>query len=121
MSSSASASSCCRTALTVTPRAVASASARASPARLSLRSSSWRVVGSALSAPGTGASITERSRKDQVQVAELVPQVSPVEGSLVGVLQEPAAGDGFEDQQVGGVRLVPAGEQAVHHPDAPLG
>ena len=39
----------------------------------------------------------------------------------VGALDEPAAGDRLEQQQVAGVGLVPAGDQAVDHPHAALG
>src|SRR5438270_5711512 len=103
-------------ALAVTPNWSANSSAPASPRFLSRRSSSRRLAGSR----STVASMVSMLRKYQVQVAELVPQVAGVEGDPVGGLQQAAAGDGLEQQQVGGARLVPAGEQPTHGPHTPL-
>ena len=61
-------------------------------------------------------------RQDQVDVAELVPEVAARRGSpAYARLEQRAAGDGLEHAQVGGLRLVPAGEQAVDRVHAALG
>src|SRR3954454_24449481 len=64
-------------------------------------------------ATGVGMASNSESRQDQVQVAELVPAVAVLERSVVGTLEELGAGCGLEQLEVRGLRLVPAGEQAV--------
>jgi hypothetical protein len=46
-------------------------------------------------------------------VAEFVPEVVVVQGGVVGALDQGGAGYGFEEQEVGGVGVVQAGDQAV--------
>ena len=48
-----------------------------------------------------------------MRVAELVPVVAGVERGVIRALDQLAAGDGLEHQQVGGVGLVPAGDEPV--------
>src|SRR3954447_26306502 len=62
----------------------------------------------------------ECSAQDQVRVAELVPAVAAGEGGGVGALDQPAATNRLEHEQVAGVGLVPAGDQAVDGPHAAL-
>jgi hypothetical protein len=51
--------------------------------------------------------------EEQARVAELVPQVAGLQGGVVGRLPQPRSGDRLEEEEMGGVGRVPAGEQAV--------
>jgi hypothetical protein len=53
------------------------------------------------------------SGQDQVQVAELVPEVPVLERDPVGALAESETSCGLEQLEVRRLALVPAGEQAV--------
>jgi hypothetical protein len=56
-----------------------------------------------------------------VDVAELVPEVPLREALGVGALEQQSPADGFEQQEVRGLGLVPSGQQTVDRPDAPFG
>src|SRR5215212_8301667 len=56
-----------------------------------------------------------------MQVAELVPEIALMQGFAVGDAQVLAACEGFEHREVGGARLVQAGEHRVYRPDTALG
>src|SRR5437870_13426661 len=59
-------------------------------------------------------------RQDQVQVAELVPEVAGVQRGTVDPLHVRAPGDRLEQNQVRRLRLMESGEQAVDDLDATL-
>src|SRR5437763_733127 len=52
------------------------------------------------------------SGQDQMDVAELVPEVAALARRVVRAREEVGAGGGLEQHQVRGLGLVPAGEQA---------
>src|SRR4051794_39862458 len=58
--------------------------------------------------------------QDQVQVAELVPEVAMFECCAVGYFEMLDSGDGFQHRQVRGSRLVETGEQSTDGPNAAL-
>ena len=68
-----------------------------------------------------GGSTGSWSGEDQVTVAEFVPEIAVLQRACVAVLHESCSGDGFEDLEVGGLRLVPAGQQPVNCPDTSIG
>src|SRR2546429_5251539 len=61
------------------------------------------------------------SGQQQVNVAELVPQVPGVDRGLVAAAQQIRPGERGQHLQVRGARLVQPGEQPVHRPDPGLG
>jgi cytochrome P450 len=63
---------------------------------------------------------TVASRKDEVAVAELVPEVAAVERGGVRAGEQLGAGGRLEHPQVRRLGLVPAGDQPVDHPQASL-
>jgi hypothetical protein len=62
-----------------------------------------------------------RSGKDEMAVAELVPVVAVLDRSLVGALEELVAASRPQHLEMGGLGLVPAGEQTVDGPQSALG
>src|SRR4028118_2155092 len=62
-----------------------------------------------------------RCLQDQMQVPELVPEVALFQGLPVGDPEVAASGYRFEQPEVGGARLVQAGEHRAHGPDAAFG
>ena len=54
-------------------------------------------------------------------VAELVPQIAVAQRRAVAALQQRLPGEGGEHLQMRRVRLVPAGDEAVHDAHAALG
>src|SRR3954447_24115782 len=61
------------------------------------------------------------SRQDEVHVAELVPEVAAQERRLVRALDQRLAAECAQQVEMGGLGLVPAGEQAVDGAHAALG
>ena len=57
-----------------------------------------------------------RSRQDQMDVAELVPQVTLLQGRSVRPFEQGPAGDGLQHGQVGRLGFVPTGQEAVDGP-----
>ena len=102
------------------PRSAATSSAEASPRRRTAYSTARRPAGTAAARPGVVDRRAGRRRvvdpsvgKQQVAVAELVPLVAGHERRLVGGHQHFAPRHRLQHRQVGGIWLVPAGEQAV--------
>src|SRR5487761_1116893 len=62
-----------------------------------------------------------RSGEQQVDVSELVPEVSLGQAGPVGRLEHVAAGDGLEHHEVRRLGLVPAGQQTVDQTYATFG
>ena len=59
-------------------------------------------------------------RQEQAGVPELVPSVSGGQRGRVGALDQVWTGQGLEQQQMGGVGLVPAGDEPVDHAARPV-
>ena len=59
--------------------------------------------------------------QDQVQVAELVPEVTLAQGLAIRGPEVLASGESLEHRQVARARLVQAGEHRAHGPDGALG
>src|SRR6185437_3082191 len=64
--------------------------------------------------------VYEGSRQQQVEVAELVPEVAAGGRGGVAALDDVAAGDRADEVDVGGLGRVPAGQDAVDGADAAI-
>ena len=64
--------------------------------------------------------MADGSGQDQVEIAELVPEVAALDGGSIRHLQVLPPGDRREHVQVRGFRLVKSRQQRVHHADAAL-
>ena len=81
----------------------------------------FRPAGSRSWRPRCLAVAASSSRQDQVDVAELVPQVALGERGLVGRLEQRPSGDRLEHGEVRRLRLVPSGEEPVDGAHRSLG
>src|SRR6266508_718576 len=83
-------------------------------------SSRWRMARPLFAAAPLPARATARPREDEVQVAEGPPGEAMLQRRAVGEPERLQPCDGLQQAQVRAARLVPAGEQPVHDPDAAL-